>query len=118
MNMENTYWNNKGTHQELNVQLEKLIPMSGDIKGSKNRQLERLRKASNAYYDIFNNGGCNRMRSISKFYGTEVTHLLNMMWKDRRYFNYLDGWNKIHAVVEPIIDEMILVAAKEQNISK
>lgn len=114
--MENTYWNNKGTYSELNAKLEKLIPMSGSVdRPHKNKALERFRKASNAYYDIFNNAGCNRMKSISKFFGTEVTFRLNQAWQNRRYFNMDNGWERIHAVTEPKMDEIILAAAKEQG---
>lgn len=115
--MENTYWNHKGTHQNLVDQLNKLVPASGDIKGSKNKALERFRKASNAYYDIFNNAGLNRMRSISKFFGTEVTFRLNQCWQNRRYFDMDNGWDRIHSCVEPKMDEIILAAAKEQGIN-
>jgi len=116
--MENTYWNNKGTYSELNAKLEKLVPMSGSVdKPSKNKALERFRKASNAYYDVFNNGGCNRGQSISKFFGTGVTFRLRQLRENRRYFNMDHGWERIHAMTEPKMDEIILAAAKEQGIA-
>ena len=115
--MENTYWNHKGTYSELNAKLEKLIPSSGSVdKPWKNKALEKFRKASNAYYDIFNNAGCNRMKSISKIYGTGVTFRLNQLWRNRRYFNMDNGWERIHAITEPVMDAIILEAAKEQGL--
>lgn len=115
--MEKTYWNNNGNLAELNAKLEKLIPVSGSVaKPWKNKELERFRKASNAYYDIFNNGGCNRMKSISKIFGTEVTFRLRQLWENRRYFNMDHGWERIHAVTEPKMDELILAAAREQGL--
>ena len=115
--MENTYWNNKGTHQALADELNKLVPAMGEIKGSKNKALERFRKASNAYYDIFNNGGCNRGQSISKFFGTGVTFRLRQLRENRRYFNMDHGWERIHSMTEPKMDEIILAAVTEQGIA-
>ena len=106
--MENTYWNEKGTYCQLNVELEKLVPMSGSVdKPMKNKALERYRKASNAYYDIFNNGGRNRPGSIRAFFG----FAMSSMKCDGDY-----NWNLIHHIVEPIMDQIILAAAKEQGI--
>jgi hypothetical protein len=113
--MENAYWNRTGTHQNLVVKLNKLIPATGEIKGSKNYQLERFRKASNAYYDIFNNGGCNRSGSIRGFFGFGMSSMSEVhrdaYGNTRRY-----NWNAIHEKVEPIMDKIILAAAAEQNI--
>jgi hypothetical protein len=106
--MENTYWAAKGTYQELNVKLESLVPASGEVaKPWKNKALERFRKASNAYYDVFNNGGCNRMQSISRLFGTEVSYAL----RNRR-----PSWVWIHKYTEPKMDAIILEAAKEQGL--
>lgn len=115
MKMENTYWNSKGTYQNLVEQLNKLVPVMGEIKGSKNRQLERFRKASNAYYDIFNNGGGNRPGSIRGFFGfgmTSMSEVYRDAYGNRRSYR----WNAIHEIVEPKMDEIILAAAKEQKI--
>lgn len=110
--MEATYWNSKGTHQNLVDELNKLIPVMGEIKGSKNKALERFRKASNAYYDIFNNGGGNRGRSIGKFFDGVMFYLGHY----RRCNFGNPNWKRIHAITEPKMDEIILAAAKEQNI--
>lgn len=117
--MENTYWNHKGTHQALIEKLYALVPVSGEIKGSKNKALERFRKASNAYYDIFNNGGWNRGQSISKFFGSSVTFELRRLRENPRYARLpeVNSWNRIHQSTEPKMDEIILAAAKEQGIA-
>src|SRR5574343_1711649 len=66
----NTYWANKGKYQTTADQLQKLIPAAGAVKNTiKNKQLERLRKAINAYYDLYNNGLCNRKSSFSRIFG-------------------------------------------------
>jgi len=106
---EKTYWSNKGKHQALADKLQVLVPVSGPIKGSKNRMLEKFRKASNAYYDIFNNGGCNRGHSISAIFGIAMRDYRSSEGR----IHYTD-WESIHKVVEPIMDKIILGAAAEQ----
>jgi hypothetical protein len=113
--MENTYWNSMGTHQNLAEQLRALLPAMGEIKGSKNKALEKFRKATNAYYDIFNNGGGNRAASIRGIFGFGMTSMSepcrDAYGNTRRY-----NWNAIHERVEPIMDKIVLAAAAEQGI--
>lgn len=61
-----TFW--EGTHplDQLGRTLGKLIPPSGSVQDP---ALEKFRKASNAYYDLFNNGGCNRPQAIYAIFG-------------------------------------------------
>ena len=62
-----SYWNNKGKYQTLSDKLSGLIPDSGSVKNtSKNRKLEKYRKACNCYYDLYNNGLCNVLLSLQK----------------------------------------------------
>jgi hypothetical protein len=66
----NTYWSRKGKYPEQNAALEKLIPDSGAVPNPrKNKALERFRVASNCYYDLYNNGLCNRAASFAKTFG-------------------------------------------------
>jgi hypothetical protein len=59
--MSNTYWNGKGQYQEAVTQLQKLLPKEGEVnEPRKNKALEKFRRASNCYYDLYNNGLCNR----------------------------------------------------------
>jgi hypothetical protein len=51
-----TYWNNSGKYQEYRQELVKLVPMIGKCELT---YLELFRITCNAYYDIYNNGGCN-----------------------------------------------------------
>ena len=105
--MENTYWDCRGKYQALSDRLNNLVPIKGAVVGSKNRQLERFRKAGNAYYDIFNNGGMNRSGSIRGFFGFGMSSMRD------GFGSY--NWNKIYSVVEPKMDEIILAAAVEQG---
>ena len=112
--MDKTYWNRTGNHQDLVEKLQALVPMSGSVeKPWKNKALERFRKASNAYYDIFNNGGCNRGRAIGKYFEGAMYYL------SRHYGVYNFGrvnWERIHMITEPKMDAIILEAAKEQGL--
>jgi hypothetical protein len=65
----NTYWNNKGRFQTEADIVIKLIPAMGAVPGGrgKNKCLERLRRAVNAYHDVYNNGGGNRNADIRYF---------------------------------------------------
>ena len=114
--MENTYWNSKGTHQALANELNKLIPTVGEIKGSKNKALEKFRKASNVYYDVFNNGLCNRGRAftgIFKFNASNYKLARYTKWGLVREIDF----NRIIVPMDKVMDEIILAAAKEQGIA-
>ena len=69
-NMNRTYWNGKGKYQTQHDQLEDRIPYSGSVENPKeNRHLEKLRKAGNCYYDLYNNGLCNLADEFRKIFG-------------------------------------------------
>lgn len=91
--MKQTYWDGNGRFQELAEKLNKLIPTKGpvDKPRSLNRCLERFRKASNAYYDLFNIGVLNRITSNYK-------------------------WELAHQHAEPAMDRYIIDAAVEQGL--
>jgi hypothetical protein len=65
-----TYWNNKGTYQNIADALQGLIPAFGEVPEGKttNKALERFRRAQNCYYDLYNNGLCNRAREFSTLF--------------------------------------------------
>jgi len=62
-----TYWEEKGTYQNIAEALQGLIPAIGEVPEGKttNKHLERFRRAQNCYYDLYNNGLCNRAREFS-----------------------------------------------------
>jgi len=96
------YWGGNGKHQELADKLEKLVPFQGKIEGKQNRKLDKFRRASNAYYDLFNNGGGNR--------GDEIRRILKIRIRDA---NTLPD-EAVFAIVDPVMDQIILDAAQEQ----
>jgi hypothetical protein len=105
--MSNTYWSNNGKFQTTADALQALIPDEGDIKGNKNKALERFRKAVNCYYDLYNNGLCNRARSFAAVYGIGASS----------YGSYGRGYSpRLYARVEDKLNEIIVAAAAEQGI--
>jgi len=100
--MDNTYWNEKGKYQQEYDRLVSLIPAEGTVANpGQNPALEKLRKASNCYYDLFNNGLCNRASEFRKVFGFAGT------WITKDGFPY-------YAPLEDKLDELILNASREQ----
>jgi hypothetical protein len=97
------YWNETGKYQDLYKKLRELIPAEGSVNGSRsyNKKLERLRKAGNCYYDLFNNGLGNRATEFRQVFGFGGTWIA----KSRSYYSLL---------LENKMDEIILAAAEEQ----
>lgn len=108
MSKQRTYWEGHGTLQKLYTKLQKLMPLENSVKHPrKNKALEKLRKASNCYYDLFNNGLCNRatqFRQVFGFSGREIE-------KSLQYNLYCEP-------LENTMDDIILAAAKEQGITE
>lgn len=116
MEKQKTYWANNATNQDLANQLEKLIPTEGAVESprGRNKKLEKFRQASNAYYDIFNNGGGNRGPLIRRTFGISVGAF---RYGSRRPHGVTHtNWNGIHKIVEPIMDKIVLEAAAEQGL--
>jgi len=95
--------------------LDESIPLEGQVHSvNKNKRLERLRKAGNVVHDIFNNGLCNRGREL-RVLGLRKDDL---PLPEYRYGYYHEGrWDRIREIVSPIMEQIILDAAVEQNIS-
>lgn len=101
-----TYWSHKGKYPEVLAAVQELIPGEGEVVNKKsNPALEKFRKAQNCYYDLYNNGLCNRRADFRRMFG----------FSGPQYREPLTP--EIVNRVEDAIDEMILRAAKEQGIS-
>lgn len=64
--MDNTYWNHSGRYQDLADALSEMIPPQDSVSGY---HLDRFRRASNAYYDWYNNGLWNRPDEFLDVFG-------------------------------------------------
>lgn len=108
--MANTYWNSNGKYQFVGDLLNKRIPREGEVsEPKKNPALEKFRKASNVYYDLYNNNLCNRAAQFKSMFGIATS--------SNRYLGKY-GWvysEHLFATVETRMDEIILAAAIEQG---
>ena len=103
-----TYWSHKGKYPKILAEIQKLVPASGEIPGwsaTHNKELETFRIAQNCYYDLYNNGLCNRLKEFRKVFGS---------------CGYKRGDELTEEIVNNVetrMDELILRAAKEQGIA-
>lgn len=103
------YWNNNGKYQEFVDELQALVPAQGEVPNKrKNKALEKFRKASNCYYDLFNNGLCNRAREFYHVFGIASGHYKIGRW---------DHSNRLYEDVEPVMDKIIEDAMAEQAVN-
>lgn len=111
MALKNSYWNHCGTFQTAIRELEKLIPDSGSVeKPWRNVKLEQFRKASNYYYDLYNNGLMNRSRGFYRMFGVSVES-----FRRAGGGTYFPEW--ACRQVEERLDDIIIAACAEQGIA-
>ena len=104
-----TYWNHKGTLQKLYGELDAMIPASGACANprSTNKHLDRMRRAANCLYDLYNNGLCNRQAQFNRMFDM----------RSACYGDYRRGFSKQQYIaVEAKMDQFIALAAHEQGL--
>lgn len=111
---DNTYWNHSGKHQDKVDALQALVPAEGPVKGSKNKALERFRKAVNCYYDLYNNGLCNRAASFAKIF--KVAPSDYGVGYTARCLRVARFGPTLYEIVEKRMDEIIEAAVAEQGL--
>ena len=92
------YWNSRGAkYQTYSKLYDELVPDSGDAPW---RAGEVLRMATNFYYDLYNNGGCNYSMSwFNEMYqnlngllvNREARQLLTKMFKSRNQITNVEA---------------------------
>lgn len=107
MGYQAAYWGTNGKYQTVvTAMTDDLIPASGSVDNPrKNRKLEKLRKAINCYYDLFNNGLCNRaseFRSVFGFGGSVIAKV-----------HHFEG--PLVYKLDQVMDDIIVQAAVEQG---
>ena len=85
-------------------------------KYTKNKALERFRRAQNVVYDIFNNGLMNRGKQL-KILGLRKYDLALDEYVGYRLVRYAN-WDQIEDVVEEKFTPIIMAAAREQGLIK
>ena len=110
-----TYWESKGRYQAKADALRERVPVFGSATNAKtsNKHLEKFRKASNCYYDLYNNGLCNLAREFST-----VFRIPGVPREIKQNYGRYDMISKATAdAIEAKMDKIILAAAKEQGIA-
>ena len=115
------YWNDEGRYQDLYNELEIFMPKMGSVldveverqirmklpsnspklgRKGKFYHLEALRLGVNQYYDLYNNGLCNRYHGFKKRFGVGSYQAVNDVGDARK-------------TIDTVMDSLILNAAKE-----
>ena len=92
-------------------QLQNLVPLQGacEFPRSKNKALDKYRRATNCVYDFFNNGLMNRRTQFVRMFG------------DAPYYSSFGSfssvsWNQWEDFIAPQFRQIIMDAAQEQGI--
>ena len=112
--LEKSLWNGKSPYSEWANELRELVPVEGEVEHHqyRNRALEKFRKATNCYYDLYNNGLCNRGRAFSKVFGItldQYCHKRGMYHKPHKHLE-----DKFYGLVESKFNKIIIAAVVEQ----
>ena len=104
-------WGVNSGFARLRDELNNLIPASGRCENpmSKNKHLEKFRRAQNAAYDLFNNGLINKKSLFHNIYGWSVGV------RDLKYATKMT-WSHWEDRVEEVLTPIIIAAAKEQGV--
>ena len=104
-------WGVNEGFKDLCDKLTELLPFEGrcESRMSKNKHLEKFRRAQNAAYDLFNNGLGNKRSLFKKIYGWSVGP------RDTSYAQKMT-WSHWEDKVEEVMTPIIIAAAKEQGV--
>lgn len=112
-NAPQTFWYADHPLEELRVEVSKLIPHEGPVTDEHSPKLERLRLVTNAYYDLFNNGGWNPSRKVSYYFPGAMTACAGGPQKN---MDYEASMRATFAITEPIMSKAVFAAALEQGL--
>ena len=114
-------WGVNSGFESLRDKLNNLIPAAGKVANpmSKNKHLEKFRRAQNAAYDFFNNGLCNKRGLFVSIFAQNESYYIDK-WNiptqsSFRYFTK-DSWDMWEDNIEKIFTPIMLAAAKEQGV--
>ena len=114
-------WGVNSGFARLRDELNNLIPAAGKVANpmSKNKHLEKFRRAQNAAYDFFNNGLCNKRGLFVSIFAQNEDYYIDK-WNiptmnSFRYFTN-DSWDMWEDNIEKIFTPIMLAAAKEQGV--
>lgn len=106
-----SFWNNNSDMQDVADEISSLVPAMGPVPDPrKNKALERFRRASNCYYDLYNNGLDNRRQEFYRLFKIRVSDFYKR--GRRRDIDF----DRIMPIVELVMRQFVLDAAAEQGI--
>ena len=110
-------WGVNSGFESLRDKLNDLIPAAGKVANpmSKNKHLEKFRRAQNAAYDFFNNGLCNKRGLFINIFGQDIDTWNIPTYKSFSGFTKV-SWEQWENHIEKIMTPIIIAAAKEQGI--
>jgi hypothetical protein len=110
--MDKTYWNSAGRYQEQADLLVALIPAIGEVYDAQgaNKHLDTFRRAVNCYYDLYNNGLCNKAREFSTLFKIAGVP------KEIKARRWMDGMlnSDTRERIEDKMSQFVLAAMQEQ----
>ena len=108
---KNTWGCNQG-FSHLNNNLNDLLPFEGrcEFPNSKNKALDKFRRAQNAAYDLFNNGLGNQRALFKTIFGWAPT-------QSSTHYATSITWSDWEDRVEEVLTPIMLEAAKEQGVT-
>lgn len=106
----NTYWNNNGSLEAYVKQLQELVPVEGEVKTPNSKALEKFRRASNCYHDLYNNGLCNRASEFRSVFGFSAAK------HKQPWLGYGEFSDALYELTEEAMDRIVLEAAMEQGL--
>lgn len=116
MSITPRYRYKNGLHQDKYEELKLLIPNEGRVKNYRQRvQLERLRKAVNIYYDLYNYNLVNYHASCFGILGLKYSQYTMVPDKNSNYCRFKP---EFYDAVEVKLDELILKAYLENEYFK
>lgn len=113
--MKTNFWNGNSHLQPFVSRLDSLVPVMGAVDNAdRNPALEKFRVASGCYYDLYNNGLCNRAREFSRVFKVRVG---DYVIKRGRY-GYVDyDIDALGDAVEQKMERIVIDAYVEQYLS-
>ena len=115
----NSYWNDKGEYKEKSKQLRTLVPEIGE---SQNPKIELYRVFQNVYYDLYNNGLCNKenykeeIKNVIEFYFNDLK--LSSDLKNKKYLTSVKNLKEDYEAFENVADVIINFVYNDKEIQK
>jgi len=106
-------WGINSGFKNLADQLNDLLPFQGKVQfaRSKNKQLEKFRKAQNLLHDLFNNALMNKRAEFKVFFGFVPINTIR-----DSYPITAERWNQVNNEMAEHMNEIIFGAAAEQGV--